>query len=111
MANDFIARQTLNGLGEFDLFTTPDTPAEQTYLVDGQITLPTLVGGAGASSVIATLYVDGVATYTGIAGATGFQVRPTIASGTEVTVTLTSSADADEKLNAVKGVVAVSLWV
>jgi hypothetical protein len=41
MAKDFIARQTLNGLGTFSLFTVPSDGASGLYFVNGQVTIPT----------------------------------------------------------------------
>lgn len=109
MADNFIARQTLNGLGTFSLMTAPATPATGLYFIDGQLTLPTLVDGGGVSAVVATVYVDGVAQYTGVAGALGFQTKLTLLAGNVVTIGLASAATPDQGLNAVRGVVSAGI--
>lgn len=102
MAN-FVGLQTICGLGTFPVFTAP---AAGVYFVNGQLTLPSLVQGSGASSVVVVVNVNGSPVYTGIAGATGFQVNQiTCAAGDAVTAVLTSAAAPDAVLNAVRGVV------
>ncbi len=102
MAN-FIAATSINGLGVFPIFTAPSAGI---YFVNGQLTLPSIPQGSGASQVVCVVK-NGVTTlYTGVAGATGFQVNQIVcAAGDAITVTLTSSADPDQVLNAVRGVV------
>lgn len=109
---DFIARQTLNGLGTFSLFTAPSTPATGLYFVDGQLTLPDLTNGDTANSqCLVTIKVDGVGAYTGTPGDTGFQTKLSLDAGDAVTVVLSSSAAVDQKLNVIKGVVSISAAV
>jgi hypothetical protein len=111
MAKDFIARQTLNGLGTFSLFTVPSDGASGLYFVNGQMTIPTQVGGAGVSSVLATIKVNAVGAFTGVAGATGFQTTLTLQPSDAVTVVLSSSGTADQLLNAVRGVVSIGVAI
>lgn len=109
---DFVARQTLNGLGTFSLFTAPSTPATGFYFVDGQLTIPDLSTGSTANSAcLATIKVNGTGAYTGVAGAKGFQTNLTLSAGDAVTVVLSSSAAVDAPLNVIKGVVSISAAV
>lgn len=98
MAN-FEARQSLNGLDTFSLFTAPD---DGVYFVNGQLTLPPL------SQVVAEVDVNGSPSYTGDAGCTGFQINQLeLTAGDVVEVVLSSSDAVDAPLNVVKGVVAM----
>lgn len=102
MAN-FVGLQTINGLGVFPIFTAPTAGI---YFVNGQLTLPSIPQGSGASQVICVVKNGASTIYTGAAGATGFQVNQIVcAAGDAITVTLTSSAAPDQVLNAVRGVV------
>ena len=105
MAN-FNGAQSLNGLQTTTLFTAP---AAGTYFVNGQLSLPQLStdGGTGASQVIATVKQNGSGIYTGVAGASGFQINQIVcAVGDVIAVTLASSAAPDLVNNAVSGQVA-----
>lgn len=99
----FTAQQSINGLQTFTLFTAPTTGS---YFVNGQLQLPTPTG-AGQSAVVAVVKKNVSTTvYTGIAGATGFQIPAlALAAADVVTVVLTSANAVDNVLNAVTGVV------
>lgn len=102
MAN-FTALQSINGLGVFPIFTAP---AAGVYFVNGQLNLPSIPQGSGASQVVCVVKNGGSTLYTGAAGATGFQVNQIVcAAGDAITVTLTSAAAPDQGLNVVRGVV------
>ena len=89
-----------NGLGTFsNVFTFP---AAGPYYVQGQITLPTLVGGAGASAVVVVVKQNSSTVYTGNAGATGFGTLINAAAGDTVSLVLSSSNAADQGLNVIK---------
>lgn len=99
---NFNGNISVNGLQTFTIFTAP---AAGTYFVNGQLQLPH--DGAGQSSIVSTVNQNGSGIYTGIAGATGFQVNQIVCvSGDVIAVALTSSAAVDETLNAVQGTVA-----
>lgn len=97
MANQY-QNIVVSGLGTTS-YTIPEAGA---YFVEGKISLPTLTNGQGVSAVVATLNNNGVAFYTGTAGAEGFRADHTFALNDVLTVVLTSAGDPDNKLNAVK---------
>lgn len=100
MAN-FQATQSLNGLQTTTIFAAP---AAGIYFVNGQLSLPQIVTAGGASQVIATVKKNGSGIYTGIAGASGFQVNQIVcAVGDSISVTLASTAAPDLVSNAVLG--------
>lgn len=99
---NFTSQNSLNGLQTFALFTAPTTGI---YFVNGQLTLPSLKYGSGASAVVATINNGGSPVYAGTAGATGFQATLTCTAGDVMTVVLSSAAAPDLVLNAVSGVV------
>lgn len=103
-ALNFSGRQTLNGLGATVLFKAP---ASGIYFINGVLSLPqpSMNGGTGQSRVIASITRTGFVTlYTGPTGANGFTIPAvTLATNDAVTVTLSSSASEDQKLNAVRG--------
>jgi hypothetical protein len=47
--------------------------------------------------------------YTGVAGATGFQTEFTCAAADVITIVFTSTATADQGLNSIKSVIALSM--
>jgi hypothetical protein len=108
MNNEFTARQSLNGLGTTYVCEVPDS---RNYFIDGQLTIPSIVKNGDASEVIAYVNVNNVPVYSGLESATGFQTTLSLISGDDVSVTLSSSADVDEQLNAVRGVVTLSVAV
>jgi hypothetical protein len=87
--------------------TTTSIPLAGTYLVTGKLSVPTLVGGAGASSVVTTVTQNSSTMYTGLAGAEGFAVTLNCAAGDTVAVTYASSAAPDEQPNAIKTVISI----
>lgn len=103
MAN-FNGVQSLNGIQTTACFTAP---AAGIYFIEGKLNLPQITTAGAASAVISLVKVNGSASYTGIAGASGFAVQAlTLAAADAVTVQLTSSAACDLELNAVSGQVA-----
>jgi hypothetical protein len=87
--------------------TTTSIPTAGTYLVQGKLSLPTLVGGAGASSVVTTVTQNSTTLYTGLAGAEGFSCTANCAASDTITVAYTSAAAADLLPNAVKTVISI----
>ena len=78
-------------------------PVAGIYTLKGQLTVPTLTDGGGASSVVVTVHQNSTLLYTGAAGATGFAVYGmSCAAGDTITVTTASSASPDAPLNAVR---------
>lgn len=105
--SQFTAQQSINGLQTFSLFTAP---ADGDYFVNGQLQLPR-AEGSGNSQVVAEIDVNSSPVYTGDPGATGFQAVLTLAADDVVEVTLSSSEDVDNVLNAVTGVVGCGVAV
>jgi hypothetical protein len=111
---NFTATNSLNGLQTTTLFQAPTTGV---YFVNGQLTLPVLrdqpsnIGAListpeiGGSQVVAVVKDGATTVFTGNAGATGFQTTFTATAGDVITCILSSSANIDNQLNAVKGVV------
>ena len=86
---------------------TASVPQAGPTFVKGKLSLPTLVGGGGASSCVVTVSqtpLSGSPTvvYTGSAGAEGFFVNILCAAQDTVTVALSSSAAPDQPLNVIK---------
>ena len=86
--------------------TTFSVPTAGVYPMSGKIQLPTVIGGGGASAVVATITQNSSTIYTGPAGAEGFGLTVNCAAGDVIAVALTSAADPDQGLNAVKAVIA-----
>lgn len=102
MAN-YQQTQALNGLGTTTILNAPNAGV---YFVNGQLSLPRSVE-FGQSAVVSVVKQNGSTIYTGAAGATGFQIPQIVCAAADViTVVLSSSASADQPLNAVRGVVA-----
>ncbi len=107
-AINFSGVQSLEGLHTTQIFRAP---ASGIYFINGQLTLPnaSTTGNTGTSAVVATVSKNYVtALYTGVAGATGFQIPYfTLVSNDLITVGLSSSAVAsatlDQGINAVRG--------
>ena len=108
LALNFYGVQSLNGLNTTQIFTAP---ASGIYFISGSLTLPnaSTTGNTGTSAVVATVSKNYVtAIYTGVAGATGFQIPyVTLVSNDLITVGLSSSAvlsaTLDQGINAVTG--------
>ncbi len=90
-----------NGLGTLS-FTVATAGA---YFLEGKTSLPTLVQGNGASSLLTVVNQNGSPIYTGIAGAEGFYLDVTCAANDVLSVVFSSSAAADQPLNVIKSVV------
>lgn len=107
-ALNFSGVQSLEGLHTTQIFRAP---ASGVYFINGQLTLPnaSTTGNTGTSAVIATVSKNYItALYTGLPGATGFQIHNmALVSNDLITVGLSSSATAsatlDQGINAVKG--------
>ncbi len=95
--------QTFDGLGTLALFTAPQAGD---YFVDGKISLPSIVGGAGPSSLLVVINQNGSPVYTGPVGATGFYTGLVCALNDAITVVFSSSAAADQGLNVIKSTIA-----
>lgn len=88
-------------------------PTAGAYVVSGKIDIPTVVGGGGQSSVVATISnrTGPVTLFTSVAGADGFTVEALCAAGDFLRVALTSAATADQPLNAIKCQIQISSGV
>jgi hypothetical protein len=106
VANIYSQNLVFNDLGTYTLLAS--APYAGLFAFNGQLTLPSIVGGAGASQVVATVKQNGSTVYTGIAGATGFQTSITCALADAITVVLSSAATPDQPINVIKTNVAVS---
>jgi hypothetical protein len=84
-------------------------PAAGPYFVKGTLSLPTIVNGGGASSVVVTITngTGPVTIYTGVAGAEGFYTDTLCAANDVLTIALTSSNANDQGTNTVKAVVSI----
>ena len=91
------------GLGTTSV-TVPYTGA---YFVSGKFTIPTLVGGAGASSLVVTVNQNGSPIYTGQAGPEGFYTNVSCVAYDVIAIVLTSVAAVDAVNNAVKAVYSI----
>lgn len=93
-----------NGLGTLS-FTVPNAGP---YMLSGKISLPTLVNGGGASSLVVTVNQNGSPVYTGVAGASGFGVELNCAASDLIAIVFSSAAAADLPLNVIKSVISIS---
>ena len=110
MALNFYGVQSINGLNSTQIFSAP---VPGTYFVNGQLTLPwpTGNGNIGQSNVVATVSKNGATLlYTGLSGASGFQINQIVLStGDLITVGLASSSTPGQTVspdlvtNAVRG--------
>lgn len=102
LALNFSGSASLNGLQSTTIFTPP---ADGIYFINGQLTLPQLVGGSSAPSQAAALVKkNGSVIYTGLSGATGFQIHQmSLLSTDSIAVELTSQATIDKVTDAVRG--------
>lgn len=106
MAN-FNQNLVFNGLSS-QSFTIP---IAGNYFVEGKISLPTIVGGAGPSAVVAVINQNASPVYTGLAGAEGFRADLLCAAGDVIQIVLSSAAAADQALNVIKATVAYGIGV
>lgn len=88
---------------------TTVVPFAGLYLLKGQISLPTLVGGAGVSACLVTINQNGSPVYTGQAGAEGFSAEIACAALDTLAVVLSSAAAADQPANVIKSNIQLSL--
>jgi hypothetical protein len=97
--------QNIESTGLTTISTT--VPYAGTYFVKGKLTIPTIVDGAGASSLIVTITQNGTTVYTGLSGAEGFYKNLLCAAFDVIAITLSSVAPVDAALNAVKAVYSI----
>lgn len=105
--NDFNQNSAMAGLNTYTVIVPNAGP----YVIRGKLLLPTIVGGAGPSSCVTTVNVNGSPVYTGNAGAEGFMTTTNCAAGDTITIVTTSAAAADQPLNAIKMSIAISQGV
>lgn len=82
-------------------------PYAGAYFIKGKFLIPTIVGGAGASSLVITVNQNGSPVYTGSAGAEGFYSNISCAANDVIAFVLSSSAAVDALSNAVKAVYSI----
>lgn len=104
MALNFSGVQSISGYGTTGIFSAP---VPGIYFVNGQLTLPmsTQNGNTQASQLVATVSKNYTTLlYTGLAGATGFQINQiSLVTSDLITVGLATTVSADQVLNAVHG--------
>ena len=83
-------------------------PVANDYIVEGKITIPTLSGGGGTSSLVAVVNKNGSPVYTGSAGQQGFHARFACAALDVIQVVFSSGNANDAALNAVKSSIYIS---
>lgn len=98
--SSFNQNMAFSGLGTFSLIPAP---AAGPYVVEGHLSLPTIVNGGGASSAVVVINQNSSAKYTGVAGAEGFKCELLCAVGDQVDVVVSSAAAGDAALNVIKG--------
>ncbi len=79
------------------------------YFVEGKLALPTLTNGGGESECLVTIVQNSSTVYTGTAGADGFKTELLCTANEDIAITLSSSASADQGLNAIKSVISFGL--
>ncbi len=97
--------QNIESTGLSTISTT--VPYAGPYFVKGMITLPTLVDGGGASSLVVTVNQNGSPVYTGSAGAEGFYTNISCAAFDVIAVVFSSSASVDALSNALQSVISI----
>lgn len=105
--NDFNQNAAIGGLNTYSVIVPNAGP----YAIKGKLTLPTIVGGGGASSCVVTVNQNGSPVYTGVAGAEGYFTTLNCAVGDTIAVVLSSAAAVDQALNAVKATVGITQGV
>lgn len=97
--------QNIESTGLNTVSTT--VPYAGPYFVKGKFTIPTLVGGAGASSLVVTVNQNGSPVYVGQVGPEGFYTNISCAAYDVIAIVLSSSAAVDAALNAIKCVYSI----
>lgn len=87
--------------------TSVTVPYAGAYFVKGKITLPTIVGGSGVSSLVVTVNQNGSPVYTGPVGAEGFFTNLSCAAYDVIAVVLSSAGAVDAVANNVKAVISI----
>jgi len=77
-------------------------PSAGLYLLQGQLSIPTLVSGGGVSACLVTINQNGSPVYTGQAGAEGFRAEIACSALDTLAVVLSSAAAADQPANSIK---------
>lgn len=91
------------GLGTISV-TVPYAGA---YFVKGKFIIPTIVDGAGASSLIVTVNQNGSPVYVGQVGAEGFYTNISCSAFDVIAIVLSSAAAVDAVSNAIKCVYSI----
>lgn len=94
-----------NGLGTQSV----TVPFVGVYFIEGHTSLPTLVGGGGASELLTTVNQNGSPVYVGPVGAEGFKTQLNCAVNDVIDVVYSSSAAADQPLNVIKSNVSIGM--
>lgn len=89
--------------------TAIGVPEAGLVTVDVKCTIPTLVSGGGISALVIVIKKNASTIYTGGAGAQGAYAQFQVAANDVVHVVTSSANAVDAALNAVKGVIAVSI--
>src|SRR5579863_6880281 len=98
-------RSTSTGLGEIDVYAV-DTAV---YTIRVRLLLPTpQFTGGGTTSVVTTVKVNSTTKYTSNVGDLGVDYQVACIAGDTIKVITTSSAAADNQLNAIKVDLAIS---
>lgn len=92
-----------NGLGTVSV----TVPVTGDYFVDGILSLPMLISGGGASSVVVVVNQNGSPVYTGNAGASGFYTNLSCAANDVIAVVFSSAAAADQPFNIIKSNISI----
>jgi len=102
MAINFSGHQSINGLGNAQLFVAPVTGP---YFIKGYLSLPMSTQGNTNSSAIALIYKNNsTEIYRGATGATGFSMTGlSLNASDSIKVSISSSATVDQGLNVIKG--------
>lgn len=94
-----------NGLGTLSI----TVPFAGYYFIQGNSSVPTLVGGGGASSLLTTVNQNGSPVYVGPVGAEGFKTQLLCAANDVIAVVYSSAAAADAPLNVIKSSVSIGM--
>lgn len=98
-------RFVFDGLGTFSVTVpVPAALVPNTFFVRVKSTIPTLVNGGGASSLVITINQNGSAKYTGQVGAEGAYVNLSVADQDVIAVVF-SSASANDTSASVKSMI------
>jgi hypothetical protein len=103
----FAENAVISGLNSYTVGIGSTAP----HSFSGKLSLPSIVGGTGPSSVVVSATQNGTTVYTGQAGANGFKFDLNCTAGDTIVLSLTSAASVDNVANAVKATVAITKGV